>query len=101
MPAARNQEVTARRPLAKRMPQSSRGRRAAGGPCSQGARSAKALVSEAGRWEDGTAGSWTRDPVVKGHRVGGPASAHLPTASTSKTLQIIKGFWRSLEEADP
>src|SRR5215831_14897694 len=71
MPAARNQEVTVRRPLANRAPQSSSGRRAAELLCSQWASCEKALVRKGGRCENGMAGSLTRDPVSKGHRVRG------------------------------
>src|SRR3954454_23438653 len=86
MPAARNQEVTVRRPVAKRMPTSSRGRRAAERLCSHRARAAKALVRKGGRWENGMAGSLTRDPLSKGHRVQGAGlrpptgASHYPTA---------------------
>src|SRR5215470_18823704 len=71
MPAARNQAVTVRRPLAKRMPVSSSGSRAAERRCSQWARARKALLSEAGREENDMAGSWTRDALCMGHRVRG------------------------------
>src|SRR3954451_10362233 len=88
MPEARNQEGTVRRPVAKRMPTSSRGRRAAEGLCSHRARAAKALVRKGGRWENGMAGSWTRDPLSKGHRVQGAGlrpptgASHYSTAGT-------------------
>src|SRR5437764_3334486 len=57
MPAARNQEVTVRRPLANRMPANSRGRRAALRRSSQWARAAKALVKNGGRYDNSMAGS--------------------------------------------
>src|SRR6266403_5920305 len=59
MPAARNQEVTVRRPLAKRRPSSGRGRRLAERWCSQEARAVEALVRKGGRCENGMVGSWT------------------------------------------
>src|SRR5438045_3290397 len=68
MPAARNQEVTVRRPLAKRRPTSSPGRRAAERLCSQWASAAKALVRNGGKCENGMAGSLTRDSLRQSHR---------------------------------
>src|SRR5205807_9737245 len=78
MPEARNQEVTVRRPRAKRMPLSSRGRRAALRGSREWAGGAKALVRRAGRCDNGMAGS-------SGARCGvatvivrrGPALGHL------------------------
>src|SRR5205823_9861281 len=60
MPAGRNQEVTVRRPEAKRMPASSRGKRAAVRRSSQAAKWAKARDNQAGKCENGMAGpsSW-------------------------------------------
>src|SRR5262245_15529103 len=87
MPTARNQEVTVRRPLAKRAPSSSRGRRAAERFCSQWARAAKALVRQGGRCENDMAGSWTRDALNQSHGVQGasvwppPADLHASTPS--------------------
>src|SRR5262245_25064981 len=57
MPAARNQEVAVRRPWAKRMPLSSRGRRAAVRRSSQAANAAKTRDKEGGKCENGMAGS--------------------------------------------
>src|SRR5947209_10261435 len=98
MPAARNQEVTVRRPLAKRMPASSRGRRAAERLCSQWARSRKALVRDGGRWENGMAGSLTRDSLSKGHRVRGaglcPPTAAVQYGSPGKHLNSYYGLFR-------
>src|SRR6266404_1033623 len=71
MPAARNQEVTVRRPLAKRMPTRIRGRRAAERLCSQWARLEKTLVRNGGRCENAMTGSLTGDSLSKGHPVQG------------------------------
>src|SRR6516225_6180313 len=71
MPAQRNQEVTVRRPWAKRIPYNSRGRRAAERFCSQWASWQKVLVSRAGKCDNGMVGSLTRDVLSKSHRVQG------------------------------
>src|SRR5919197_2500819 len=81
MPAARNQEVTVRRPRAKRRPHSSRGKRAALRRSSQWASSRKTLASQAGKRDNGMVGSLTRDPVGKGYRVQGAGLWPPPRAS--------------------
>src|SRR5437763_12583605 len=100
MPAARNQEVTVRRPLAKRMPPSSRGRRAAERLCSQWARSRKALVRKAGRCENGMAGSLVRDAVGKRHRVQGaglcPPTADVHYGSPLQRVALLYALFRRL-----
>jgi hypothetical protein len=63
MPAARNQEVTVRRPEAKSIPSISRGRRAAERRSSHWASREKALASEAGRCDNVMAGSLERRVV--------------------------------------
>src|SRR4051812_44754575 len=64
MPAARNQEVTVRRPFANSTPSSRVGRRAAEKACRKDARRSKALATEAGREENDTAGSRGDDDRV-------------------------------------
>jgi len=54
---ARNQEVTVRRPLAKRTPTNNRGRRRAERLCNQEASQEKVLVSNGGGCDNGMAGS--------------------------------------------
>src|SRR5580693_3902355 len=71
MPAARNQAVQVRRPLAKRIPSSSRGRRAALRRSSQWARRRKVVATKAGSRDNSMAGSLTRDSLSKSHRVQG------------------------------
>jgi hypothetical protein len=60
-----------RRPVAKRMPSSSRGRRRAERLCSQEARLVKVLVSNGGRCENGKVGSLTQGLLSKDHGVQG------------------------------
>src|SRR5262245_46423602 len=81
MPQALNQEVTVRRPQAKRMPQSNSGRREAERLSSQWARWAKMLVSQGGRCENGMAGSLGRRWIGYRHRLGG-AGSRPPTRSS-------------------
>src|SRR5262245_22151695 len=100
MPAARNQEVTVRRPVAKRMPTSSRGRRAAERLCSQWARAEKALVRKGGRCENGMAGSLTRDPQGKGHRAKRAGLVPPTHAIHYSTLLWLLPLLRSLPGAE-
>src|SRR5919202_5904965 len=101
MPPARNQEVTVRRPLAKRMPQISRGRRAAERLCSQWARPTKALARNGGRCENGMVGSWTRDSLHKGHRVQ-RAGVRPPTCRIqNQSPGGNRSGWRFPRGADP
>src|SRR5438132_3063628 len=79
MPAARNQAVAVRRPLANKRPASRTGRRTAVRRSSQWAKSAKRCDSEAGTCDNDMAGSsGARDKVtaVIVHR--GPAAGQLP-----------------------
>src|SRR5262245_16977627 len=114
MPAARNQEVTVRRPWPKSRPYSSKGRRAAERFCSQWARAAKALATRGGRCENGMVGSLTRDSLSKGHRVQGagfcPPSGDihystprglLPPVAISSGGRMSKKFPESTDEGDP
>src|SRR6476659_2177663 len=78
MPPARNQEVTVRRPLAKRSPHSSRGKRQAVRRSSQQAKAAKALVKNGGRCEKDRAGSWTEDSSARVIVSREPAFVHPP-----------------------
>src|SRR5437667_10487634 len=65
MPAARNQAVAVRRPLASKTPARSKGRRAAVRRSSQWAKAAKVRDNEAGSCENDIAGSsWARDGVT-------------------------------------
>ena len=78
MPAARNQLVTVRRPLASSMPKSSSGSRAAERGSRQEASWAKAPDSRAGRWHNDMAGSsGTRWGLTTAIVCGGPALGHL------------------------
>src|SRR5439155_17294641 len=96
MPQALNQEVTVRRPLAKRMPSSRRGTRAAERLSSQWAKAEKALVSKGGRCDNGgMAGSLTRWKVWQPHRVRGaglrpPLQPH-PNASACPNITDQSG----------
>src|SRR6516225_7711436 len=78
MPAARNQDVTVRRPLAKRIPYSNKGRRTALRRSSQWAKSRKALATKAGRGNNGMAGSLTRVSLSRVIVFGEPAFDHSP-----------------------
>src|SRR5262245_38746270 len=88
MPAARNHEVTVRRPLAKRMPVRMMGSLAAERFCSHLASSAKALVSKAGRCENGKVGSLARDFVSKSHRAQG-AGIRPPTRDVHHPIALL------------
>src|SRR5260370_15712890 len=96
MPAARNQEVTVRRPRAKRMPTSSSGRRGAERLCSQPDKSEKTVVSNGGRYENDIAGSWTRGSLDKSHRVQGagvrPATCVVHYPVPLKNLPVLQSL---------
>src|SRR5260370_41687554 len=90
MPAARNQEVTVRRPRAKRMPTSSSGRRGAERLCSQPAKSEKTVVSDGGRYENDITCSWTRGSLGKSHR--GPRDGGLAATRVVRYPDPLQNF---------
>src|SRR5438128_1831565 len=96
MPPARNQEVTVRRPEAKRMPYSSTGRRAAEAACSQWASWKKALVSRGGRYNNDMVGSLTRGFLSKSHRVQGagscPPTCGIRYSTPTRLLPLIRSL---------
>src|SRR3954449_4774825 len=98
MPAPRNQAVTVRRPRASSMPTSSRGRRAALRRSSQPARATKALVSKAGRYDNGMAGSsgarWGLATVIVRR---GPALG--PPPATPQRTTLIKDYLGHRDDA--
>src|SRR5262249_33411794 len=85
MPAARNQEVTVRRPWASSTPSSRTGTLAAERLSSQWPSSRKKLPTKAGRCDNAMAGSLTRGSLSKGHRVPG-AGLRPPSCSSNPHL---------------
>jgi hypothetical protein len=94
MPAARNQEVTVRRPEAKRMPSRSTGRRARLRGSSHWAKEAKTLDNQVGRCEDDMAGSLARGfGVVTVILRRGPAFVHLmPSCLVCEVFALAYGL---------
>src|SRR5882724_5866066 len=87
MSAARNQEVTVRRPEAKSMPVRRMGTRAALRQSSQEPKRAKVLDNQSGRCEDDMAGPsvWASFPAVI--LAGGPALGH-PCSPPASLLKL-------------
>src|SRR5262245_33948332 len=117
MPAARNQEVTVRRPLAKRAPTRSSGRRAAERRSSQWARPRKALATKAGRCDNdmgrplGAMGRVGKPIVARGpafvypsdvtrRRAGSAASRWHESRNKSRKVQMIGVRARVIPERD-